>query len=479
MDNQQKVGTNRRGFLKTAAAGGVAAVASAGAVNALFPAVAPETMSFEANRSFWSDALLPAGPPLQRNTETDIAIIGGGLTGLSAGFYLKETAPDRRVVLLEAARCGNGASARNGAMLLTSTEDSYMEWSGNPALDKRIYELTVDNSQRLAALASRFGVDAEVELSGALQMCNTPELARVANEYVQKARGAGLPYEYWDRRKIAEVIGTDAYPGATYDPNSGQAHPGKLVALFKTAAESNGVEIYENTPVVQIEEGERFSLRTANGQRVHARILVLAANAYSSKLGYLRSATAPVFDYVAMTAPLSDSRLREIGWKRRIPFNDSRTEVYYLGLTRDNRIHIGGGPVDYVFNNGLKEPPGSRKRFAGLHEELVKIFPESADLPFERTWSGAVDMSLDSRPAVGFLGGNRNLLYAIGFSGHGLNLTSVFGRILADLANGRSEEWSWFPYFNRKPYYIPNEPFRWLGVQAALGYYRASDPQTP
>lgn len=477
--DEQKAVTNRRGFLKTATVAGVATAATTGTINAVFPALLPEKTSFEANRSYWSDALLPEGPPLERDVEADIAVIGGGLTGLSAGFYLKEMARTARVILLEAARCGNGASARNGAMLLTSTEDSYLEWSGNPALDKRVYDLTVDNTRRLGDLALRFNCDADLEQAGALQMCNTDEQAREAEEYVRKARGAGFPYEYWDRSKVRDVIGTDAYPGATFDPNSGQAHPGKLVNLFKIAALSSGVEIYENSPVIRLEEGERCSLTLANGRMIRARTLVLATNAYSSKLGYLRSATAPIFDYVAMTAPLAGARLAEIGWKKRIPFNDSRTEVYYLGLTKENRIHIGGGPVDYVFNNGLREPAGAEKRFEGLHTELVKIFPELADTPFERTWSGAVDMSLDEKPAVGSMGRNSNLYYAIGFSGHGLNLTSVFGRIVADLVDGKSQEWSWFPYLNRTPLYIPNEPFRWMGVRAALSYYRANDPRKP
>ncbi|HEY2117956.1 MAG TPA: FAD-binding oxidoreductase [Candidatus Acidoferrum sp.] len=479
MSDGPKIGTDRRHFLKAAAVTGVAITATAASVNAIFPAVMPEKMVFEANHSYWAEALPPPNPALQKDIEADIAVIGGGFTGLSTAYYLKQMNASDRIVLLEAARCGNGASGRNGAMLLTSTEDSYLEWSGDPALDKRIYDLTVDNARRLLELSTRFNFDSEIECNGALQMCNSEELAEQARQYIRKAQRAGFPFKYWDRKQIAESVGTAAYPGATYDPNSGQAHPGKLVALFKAAAESSGVEIYESTSVIHVEEGERNSLVTASGKTIRARTLVLATNAYSSKLGYLRDATTPVFDYVAMTAPLSEARLSEIGWKKRIPFNDSRTEVFYLGLTKDNRIHIGGGPVDYVFNNGLREPAGSEKRFVGLGSEMARIFPSLAEEPFETTWSGSVDMSLDQKPAVGQMGKHGNLFYAIGFSGHGLNLTSVFGRILANLIHGKTKEWSWLPYVNRMPLYTPNEPFRWLGVQAALGYYRITDPKQP
>ncbi len=470
---------NRRRFLKTAAAAGAATGVVAATTNALFPTLMPEKQVFETNQSYWSSALPPACSALQKDIDASVVIIGGGLTGLSAAYYLKNTNPSDRVVVVEAMRCGNGASGRNGAMLLTSTEDRYMVWSGDQALDKRIYDLTVDNAQRLAQLSSGLNFDVELELNGALQMCNTNELADEVRPSVEKFRNTGIPYEFWDRQRIVDTVGTWAYPGAVFDPQSGQVHPGKLVGLFKAAAESAHVEIYEASPVTSVDEGEILTIVTANGRRIRTRSLILATNAYSSKLGYLRGATTPVFDYMGMTAPLSESRLSKIGWKKRIPFNDSRTEVFYLGLTKDNRIHIGGGPVDYIFNNGLHQPSNTAKRFVGLSEELGRLFPSLANEPFECTWSGAVDMSLDQTPSVGQIGKYGNIFYAVGFSGHGVNLTSVFGRILADLAHGESKEWAWLPYLNRLPLYTPNEPFRWLGVQAALAYYRHTDPKVP
>jgi gamma-glutamylputrescine oxidase len=468
--------SDRRGFLKLTAIAGVGTTAVAATLNTIFPSLVPEKSVFESNRSLWSQALPEANSSLQEEIEADVAVIGGGFTGLSAAYYLKKNRQQERVVLLEAVRCGNGASGRNGAMLLTATEDRYMEWSDDPDLDKRIYDLTADNSRRLLALSAQLNYDAEIEINGALQMCNTKELAEQAHAYAEKAQRAGFPCEFWDQQKIASVVGTAAYPAALYDPNSGQVHPGKLVGMFKRAAESAGVEIYEQSPVIHIEESELVAIRLANGKTVRARNVILATNAYSSKLGYLRRAVTPVFDYVAATAPLHEERLAAIGWGRRIPFNDSRTEVFYLGLTKDNRIHIGGGHVDYVFNNGLAEPPNSDKKFAALRVELGRIYPGLASEPFEICWSGAVDMSLDQTPSVGQIGKHGNVFYAIGFSGHGVNLTSVFGRVLADLVHGKIAEWSWLPYLNRLPLYTPNEPFRWAGVQAALGYYRMTDP---
>jgi len=335
--------------------------------------------------------------------------------------------------------------------------------------------LTLDNIHRLQALSAQLGVDADIEQNGALQVLNTKKDAESGKDLIEKIRPHGLPFEYWDRSKVAEAIGTNFYEGGLFDPGSGQLHPGKLVALFKAAAESTGAQVFEGTTIVGIEEGETLRLTTADGKTVRAKALILATNAYTSKLGYLRRAVAPFFDYVGITGPLSDAKLAETGWKSRIPFNDSRMEVFYLGQTKDQRIHIGGGMADYEFNNGLEDPDKSERRYGQLREELVRIYPALKGEAFDICWSGAVDMSLDQTPSVGQMGKHGNVFYAIGFSGHGVNLTSVFGRVLADLVAGKSGDWVWLPYLNRLPIYMPNEPFRWLGVRLATEYFRLTE----
>lgn len=470
---------NRRKLLKNSAIASAGSLAAAGGVNLIAPIILPEKLEIEENRSYWSKVLTPASPSLNKDLDADVAIIGGGFTGLSSAYYIRKNFPSKRVVLLEAKACGNGASGRNGAMLLTLTEDRYMQTSSDGDLDKKLYDLTAANILTIQNIAAAVGIDCELETNGALQVCNTSRRTDEAREYVATASKFGIPAEFWDKEKTAQALGTPVYEGALFDPRSGQLHPGKLVNVFKAAAQSLGVEIYENSPVVHIEEGPLHRIELSNGYTVKATSLVLATNAYSSQLGYLRHAYTPLFDYVGITAPLSDSQLNEIGWKTRLPFNDSRTETYYLGLTRDNRIHIGGGPVDYCFNNGVAEPQSASRGYEHLSMQLARIFPKLAGLPFETTWSGLVDMSLDQSPAVGVMGKNKNIFYGIGFSGHGVNLTSLFGRIIADLEAGNAAHWSWLPFLNRFPLYTPNEPFRWLGIQVALRYYRLTDPKTP
>src|SRR6202022_3956551 len=186
-------GNSRRRFLQTSALVSAGGIACATTINFASPYLLPEKSQFEENRSFWSAELPPANPPLQRDLEVEVAIIGGGLTGLSSALYLRRNSPGRSVVVLEASRCGNGASGRNGAMLLTLTEDRYMQWSDDPGLDKRIYELTTDNITRLKNLSDKFRVDAELEQCGALQVCNTKEIAERGRAFIEKARAAGRP----------------------------------------------------------------------------------------------------------------------------------------------------------------------------------------------------------------------------------------------------------------------------------------------
>jgi glycine/D-amino acid oxidase-like deaminating enzyme len=249
----------------------------------------------------------------------------------------------------------------------------------------------------------------------------------------------------------------------------------KLVHVFKTAAQGAGAKIFENTLVVHIEEGSHgHLLRTADGRTVTARSLVLAANAFTPQLGFLQNSILPIHEYIAVTQPFSEQELKEIGWRLPVPFNDNRTEVFYLGLTQDRRIHIGGGTPCYAFNNGAAACT-ERPHVEQLRRELARIYPRLSGIEFAQSWGGVIDWSLDASPSVGRTGRYGNTFYAIGYSGHGVNLTSVFGRIIADLEAGRDQPWKEFPFVNNRLYYVANEPFRWLAAQGGIAFYRLTE----
>jgi len=465
---------NRRSFLKSAALASAGVAGAAVALDESSPRIWPEEKVFEPNHSYWAKSTSSVNPALTENMDVDVAIIGGGFTGLSSAYYICKNSPTRQVVVLEAMSCGNGASGRNGAMVLGMTADRYMNFSSDPAMDKRIYDLTSANIRAMSSLAADAQVDCELDVNGSLQVLNTASDVADCKAYVARARTLGIPVEYWDKAQTAAAIGTEVYEGAFYDPNSGQIHPMKLVHVLKALAERAGAQIFENTAVTHIEEEQKHRVQTASGHTVRAKSLVLATNAYTSRIGYFRSGIVPIHNYVGITPPLSDELLTRIGWRKRVPFSDSRTLVHYLGLTRDNRIHIGGGAAEYSFNDGVRDRSDREERFAELQRELGRIFPALAGTAFETAWSGLVDCSMDFSPSVGRIGKFKNVYYGIGYSGHGVNLTSLFGRIIADLERGEDQAWKDLPMLNHSLLYIPNEPFRWASVQAAMAYYRAS-----
>jgi gamma-glutamylputrescine oxidase len=468
-------GLTRRDLLKRLAVTAAGVTTGSVALNELAPRIWPEPANVDDNVSYWARALPPAGAALDRSIEADVAVVGGGFTGLSAAYYLRRKLPGRRVVLLEARRCGNGASGRNGAMLLPSTADRFLRPGAAPALDRRIYELTVSNLAVLRDLCARTGLDADIELPGAATVLRSSAAARAAASDVARLRDAGIAAELWSRDQTVAALGTEEYAGAVFVADAGQLHPGKMVAVWKRAAVAAGVEIYEHTTVVHIDAGATPAVTASSGHRVRAAALVLATNAYSPQLGLLRRAFVPVWDYLAITAPLPADQLAALGWPSRVPFADTRTEVCYCGMTRDNRVHIGGGPVDYLFNARAPAAAVVARRARELERSLTRLHPALAQVGFDGAWGGLIDMSLDEAPAVGRCGGRSNLYYATGYSGHGVNLTSLFGRIIADLIAGEEERWQWLPYLNHLPPYIPNEPFRWLGVHAGLAAIRALD----
>jgi len=468
--------SSRRKFLKKTAVAAGGALLGAVGLNQIAPSIWHEPLVFEPNQSYWARSEPPQNPPLSGDIVVDVAVLGGGFTGLSAAYYIRSISPHKRVAVFEAKGCGNGASGRNGAMVLTKTEDRYMNFSSSPLIDKKIYDLTAENVQKLSKLSAATGIDYELETNGALQMLLTSDDAKTAKAYVEQARFLGMPVEFWDQSQLVKATGTEVYEAGFFDPGGGQVHPMKLVHVFKAAAEQAGAEVYENTAIDGIVEGPEHLLHTASGHAVKAKSLVVATNAFTSKLGFFRNAILPVREYVAVTPPLSEQKLTEIGWHKRVPFHDSRTEVFYLGLTKDNRIHIGGGSPSYSFNAGADNADGDASttaiHFAQLQRELVRIYPALSGINFEIGWDGIVDWTLDGSPSVGCTGKYKNIFYGLGYSGHGVNLTSVFGRIIADLEAGRDESWRQYPFVNRRLEYIPNEPFRWLGAQAGLAWYR-------
>ena len=213
---------NRRRFLRSAVLGSGGILGSAVGINAMTPLIWHDGVRLDANASFWMQSQAPLNAPLTQDLTVDVAIIGGGLTGLSSAYYMRRSSPAKSVAVFEANGCGNGASGRNGAMVLTMTADRFMSFSDDPQRDKRLYDLTAGNVRALALLSASTGMDCDLDLVGTLQVCSTAADAKMARAYVEQARSMGMPVEYWDAQRVAAAIGSEIYHGGYYDPAGGR-----------------------------------------------------------------------------------------------------------------------------------------------------------------------------------------------------------------------------------------------------------------
>ena len=463
----------RRALLKKAAliGGGIAAVGLG------LPLLIGEKKAvFESNGSYWFLEKPTASPPLEEDMNVDVAIIGGGYTGLSSAWHLAKNMPGINIIILEAGQLGSGASGRHGGMVLPQIGVESFEIGHDIETHKQLYDLTVEGMQSLQQLVDSTQIECDLQLDGYVHVFLDEEDRPYYEEYVDQAQQANLPLELWDADRLATALGTEAYVGGVYDPNGGSVHAMKLVKALKTAVEQVGVRIFGDSPVTKIEEAQtiRLSVGTAN-HHVRAKAIVLATNAYTSKLGYFKHQIMPVHAQTAVTAPLKQQQLESIAWETRLPFYDSRNMLYHVVLTPDDRIVIGGGNAEYCFGNDLHYCGNLGQVSDLMLNELVRIYPALQGLQFEYVWDGVLGMTFDEVPTVGLMGEHRNIYYGLAYNGQGVNLSFVFGDVIAALYQEKDHAYLHTPYAQVSPSFIPPEPYRWLGVQAAMKYYAWQD----
>ncbi len=261
---------NRRKFIKSAGYGiGGIAVASAAS-----PLVFIEKkIHFDPNDSFWAKELIPSNPALNENIKVDVAIIGGGYTGLSSAYHLKKYNPQLNVIVIEAKHLGQGGSGRHGGMLLTQPPAESFEIydKDNPALHKQTYEFTSQSLRNIQKLVAESGMNCDLKLDGYCHTIFNEEDISYYQYYVESANKMGIPLEYWDENKTTEKLGTEYYSASVYDPNGGSLHAIKFINILKKSAEESGVKIYENSLVNEINEGKEIELLVNN------QFLVLAS----------------------------------------------------------------------------------------------------------------------------------------------------------------------------------------------------------
>ncbi|MCP4757242.1 MAG: FAD-dependent oxidoreductase [Proteobacteria bacterium] len=420
-------------------------------------------------RSVWLDLAgfydLPANPPLIENhTRADIAIVGGGFTGLASAYNLAKRFPSKRIVLIEAARCGYGSSGRNGGILQDFDNHLIMTIFRKNGLESAREYLQVDRQgpEILRSLVREHDIDCDLEEGGVLEVAMEESHMETLLNHHEEWKRLGIDSRVLERDELNDEIKSDRYCGGLQKNLGAILNPAKLALGLKSVVESMGVEVFERTKVMSIDPGAKITIETEFGE-ITADSLVLATNAYSHKLGFFKNRIVPIGNYAIATEPLSDEQLDAIGWKGRESIFDTRPEFDYFRLTADNRIVIGGETSPYFYGNGLST--GNYKpTLEKLENSLFETWPQLRGLEITHKWGGTLAMTLDFHPTIGVTGEAQNIYYGTGYSGHGVSWCQLAGKIISQLYAGDETELTRFYCVNKTPPYMPPEPLRNIGL---------------
>ncbi len=423
----------------------------------------------------YGDTAYKPNPALESDIRADVAIVGGGYTGLSTAYYLRRSDPSLRVVVLESNFVGYGASGRNGGCLKPQLG------MGSSSLVRRLglegarvaHGFMVRAVDHVGELIKEHGIDCEHGDSGLLMVaCNPTEVKRVQAE-MRLAHQLGVEDVRWlDAEEVRSEVNSPLFLGAI-EERCGVLNPLKFVRGMKDMAESAGAEIYEDSPVEALHTQPRLRLETPQGS-VAAGKVVLATNAFSGRIRQLRGKALPLFVYSLTTERLSKEQLAGIGWRRRHWIYDARRIAFGYRLTPDNRLRIGVGDIAYFYGGGLdhdQHPPTRRL----LERRIAEVFPSLAGVPTAHHWGGPVSFPLDFFPAIGYLGKDRRVTYSLGYMGWGVPLATMAGQILRDLVREERSELTELPFVNRRVIPLPPEPLRFAFVQAVRVAMQAED----
>lgn len=427
--------------------------------------------------SFWLRAYGPYDPAaqLQGDMSVDVAIIGGGYTGLSTAYNLRSDSPALKVAVLEASVVGFGASGRNGGFNMTL-------FGLEPAVTKALFgqQRTVEAHRYMERavdyvrdLVARHSLQSDYEHPGFLRVATTPGFVRRIQHDLELLTQMGITgLEWWDAGRLQSAVRSPLGLGAWWEPRCGLLNPARQARELKRLAIEAGADVFEHTPVLSVERGPRFTLRTPSGT-LSAGHVVFATNAYSHLFPELRARETAAFTHMVVTEPLTPAQQEAIGWAGRQGIEDARNFVHYLRLTADQRIAIGGSDVSLTYGRGMQHDLNPRV-FADLERDLVRLFPALRGIRFADRWGGPVSVPVDMAPAIGFLG-DRRAIYSLGCVGHGVSMAHLNGRTIADLILDRQTDLTNVWFVGRRMIPWPPEPIRFAAAQAIRGYMRAED----
>ena len=417
---------------------------------------------------FWlDDPARPAAlPPLHGAESADLVVVGGGYTGLWAALRAKGRDPSRDVVLVEAGRCGDQASGRNGGFASASLTHGFSNGLARwPEELAELDRLGAENLRAIGEAVRGHSIDCGWEETGELSVATAPhevaELAALADDL----RSAGHEARFLDESAVRAEVCSPTYLAGLEEPRStALVQPARLAWGLRRAVLDAGVRVYEGTPATGLDEqGSGVLVRTAAGE-ARARNVVLATNAFPSLLRRLRLMSVPVYDYVLTTEPLSAEQLASVGWAHRQGVGDSSNMFHYYRRTGDDRILWGGYDAVYHFGSRIHRSLEQGATHRRLAEHFFTTFPQLEGLRFTHRWAGVIDTCTRFAAFFGTAYGGR-VAYALGYTGLGVAATRFGADVALDLLSGQETERTRLRMVREKPLPFPPEPLRYAGVQ--------------
>jgi glycine/D-amino acid oxidase-like deaminating enzyme len=417
---------------------------------------------------YWLDTA-PEGPDrsgTEVGGEVDVAVVGAGLTGLSAALHLARKGA--KVAVFERETVAWGASGRNGGMatpgMAIDFRDAIARY-GFPTAST-LYLAYYDAIDAIEKLVGEEGIDCDFARTGKLNLAAKPaHVDRLRKTHDVLAERLGCETQLVLKGDLHSEIGSEAYHGALIDPKGAGLHVGKFTRGLAEAAARMGVQIHEKAPVRSVErlDGSRHTVVTPRGS-VRADQVLVATSGYTDRpFRWLQVRIAPVGSFIIVTEPLGKEVCDRLLPNRRMA-SDSKNLLYYFRITPDQRL-LFGGRARFAMSN----PESDEKSGRILQKAMLSVFPQLADARVDYCWGGQVDMTLDRLVHAGEHDG---LYYSVGYSGHGVQMATYMGKQMAEYMNGVPEANPWRDItFKRIPGHIGPPWF----LPFAGAYYKFQD----
>ncbi len=437
----------------------------------------PSTVKPPGDPSWWlSEALSREehreSHSLRGQLRVDVAIVGGGYTGLWTALTLKERRPDLSIALLEAAVCGSGASGKNGGQVR-----GYWGYVG--ALSATLgadAALAVARAGTLAqdgirAFATKRGRDVWWREAGTVRVSTAPAQDAFLTGAVRSAEKLGISdtVRLLSQGELASICKSPVFRAGVFYAEGATLHPARLARELRAAVIDAGVQLFENSAMLNFEQGAVNRITTSGGE-VIARDVVLATNVHLARDLIAGTHVRPyitVFSSFALMTDAAPERIEAAKWRGDQGFGDGRMFVHYFSKTPDGRVLMGSGsgPISYggsAVDHKLTTDLASARR---AERGLRRLLPSFNGVQVAKAWGGGIDVSADRLPFFRTIPQTR-VHYACGFSGHGVNPTYIAGQCLASLVLDQKDRWTALPFCTRPIEKLPPEPFRTLGGRA-------------